>query len=549
MKNVYLQLVDELETDKSLVLGTLVKTKGSTPQVPGASAIFNANGLLYGTLGGGIMEAETLKRAKKSIQNGENVFEEFSLNADINDESGAICGGTATFLLDANPADSLPVFRQIKKSLDSRISGVLITVIETSDINSCALTRYWVEENAGPIGYFQEKYGISGDEISRILNERNSRIIKTEQGKFHIYIEPVYPLPELVIVGAGHIGQALCHLGSLTGFDVTVLDSRADLATRVRFPDAYRIINEEISKGFEKIKISGNTFIVLVTQGHRDDAVALKCCIKSNAAYIGMIGSKRKTTLMCEKFIQDGDATELELDKIYAPVGIDIHSKTVQEIAISISAQLIKVRYLNQHKKQEPIVHCVVLAAGESKRMKQQKMLLPFGQKSIIETVIENAKKSKAKETWVVLGSDKEIIENQINYLEISIAENVNYKEGMLSSVICGINAIPQNADAVIVLLGDQPMVEPEIINRIMESYRTNRAGIVIPTYDGKRGHPVLIDLKYRKEINNLNPEIGLRELMLNHAEDIMEISVKKEYILNDIDTPEDYSKESTKPI
>jgi xanthine/CO dehydrogenase XdhC/CoxF family maturation factor/CTP:molybdopterin cytidylyltransferase MocA len=550
MNNIYLQLIEEPKKNDSLVLGTLVKTLGSTPQIPGASAIFNENGLMFGTLGGGILEAETLKRATDSIKSGNNVFEEFSLNADINEKSGAICGGTATFLLDANPKQFLPIFLQIKNSLENRIPGILITLIKTINRKYCFLSRFWFEKNQQIPSDFQKKYGFGKNEIANILSSRNSQILKAEDSEkdgvdTYIFVEPVNPKPELVIIGAGHIGQALCHLGTSIDFDITVLDSRSDLATKERFPDAFRIINEDIKKGFKKINISENTYIVIVTQGHRDDAVALECCIKSNAAYIGMIGSKRKTDLMRGKIIHDKIANKEELDKIYAPIGLNIHSKTVNEIAVSIAAQLIDIRYLNHHKKYDPIIHCIVLAAGESKRMKKQKMLLPYNQKTIIETVIEKAKQSKANETWVVLGSNKEIIKSRIDYLKVNFAENNRFTEGMLSSVQCGFNAISTDVNAIIILLGDQPMLNSDTIDLLIVNYRETGLGIIIPRYNGKRGHPILIDLKYRKEINNLNPEIGLRELMQKYSEDILEIEVNTENILKDIDTPEDYKRET----
>lgn len=549
MKNVYLQLLDELGKNQTLVLGTLLKTRGSTPQVPGASAIFNENGLLIGTLGGGIMEAEALKLAKESVKTRQNRLEEYSLNADINAEKGAICGGTATFLLDANPKASQDVFQEIKNAIENRVAGILVTVINKQKEKTISISRHWCNQNDEVPAEFCKKLGIGKLEVAQFISEKSTHILKTEnpnseKNEIIVFVESLYPKPELVIVGAGHVGQALCHMGYLVDFDVTLIDQREDLATRERFPEATRIFTDDICKGFEKINISENTYIVIVTQGHHDDAQSLKCCIKSNAAYIGMIGSKRKTALMREKFIADGEATKEELDKIYAPIGLDINSKTVNEIAVSVVAQLIYVRYNNQQKKSAPLIHCVVLAAGESKRMKQPKMLLPFNDFSIIETVVEKAKLSNAGETWVVLGSDKEIIEKKIDVQNVRITENRNYREGMLSSVQCGFNNLPKEVDAAVILLGDQPMVKTEIINQLMANFSKDSKGIIIPVYSGKRGHPILIDTKYGDEINHLNPETGLRELMTIHADDILEIEVETKEILNDIDTPEDYKRE-----
>lgn len=189
----------------------------------------------------------------------------------------------------------------------------------------------------------------------------------------------------------------------------------------------------------------------------------------------------------------------------------------------------------------------MILAAGESKRMGEPKLLLPFGNKTIIETVIANATSSKADGTLVVLGSGWERIEKKIKKFRVKITVNPNFKTGMLSSVHCGLKALPEDAQAFLVLLGDQPAVSTKVINEIIDAYKRTRKGIVLPVYRNDRGHPVVIDLKYRNEVEQLSPEVGLRSLVYNHPEDIQEVEVKTSSILQDIDNPEDYKKELSK--
>jgi xanthine dehydrogenase accessory factor len=551
MRNVYVKILSEIEKNPSLVLGSLIKTQGSTPQTPGASAVFNSEGLIYGTLGGGILEAEAQKKALKAIDSKQNIFEEFNFNAGIDDRTGAICGGSAVFLLDANPNKSMLAFQQMKKALQKKKAGILITVIEVSQTKNVSVIRFWfsVDEKI-PFDFYKE-YLLGWDEFEPVLERKKSQIIKVDEKinsikekETTIFAEPVFPDPELIIVGAGHIGQALCNLGSFLDFDVIVLDNRLELATKERFPGANRIIVRNITEGLNDILISENSFIVIVTQGHREDAEALKCCIKSNAAYIGMIGSKRKITLIREKFINEGICSEKEFSRVYAPVGIDIKSETVQEIAVSIAAQLINIRNLKQEKNEKIPVWCIVLAAGESKRMKQQKLLMPYQGKTIIERVVDTAICSKAENILVVLGSDKKNVEKKINHPKVLTVENKNFKEGMLSSIRCGINSIPGHVKASIIQLGDQPMVKTEVIDNLIGTYKNGQKGIIIPTFEGKRGHPILLDLKFRKEINSLDSETGLRGLLFNHPEEIQEVEVNSDDILKDIDTPEDYQKE-----
>ena len=247
---------------------------------------------------------------------------------------------------------------------------------------------------------------------------------------------------------------------------------------------------------------------------------------------------------MKEEFLANNWATKEELDAIHAPIGIDIHSKTVQEIAISIAGQLVKVRQEINRLKQGREIEIIILAAGKSERMGQQKLMMPYAGKTILENIIEKAVESVAGAVKVVVGSNSDEICDLIKDHSIQIIENRVYERGMLSSVQCGFNALSPTASAGMILLGDQPMVQTMVINKLIDSYEKTRKGIVIPVYDKKRGHPVLIDTKYMKRINNLDSNIGLRQLMDENAEDIYEMEVDTNTILKDIDTIEDYKRE-----
>jgi len=186
----------------------------------------------------------------------------------------------------------------------------------------------------------------------------------------------------------------------------------------------------------------------------------------------------------------------------------------------------------------------MILAAGESKRMGKPKLLLPFGEKTIIETVIDSVIQSKLDDVLVVLGAHREKIEKKIKDFSIKIVVNPNFKNDMLSSVQCGFRALPEDVEASLVILGDQPEISSALINKIVEAYKKSKKGIVLPVYRKNRGHPVLIDMKYQGEIEDLNPDLGLRNLVYKHAEDILEVEVTTPSILQDIDTIEDYNRE-----
>ena len=350
MKNIYVHLLELHATCPSLVLATVTRSTGSTPQKPGSSAIFGKNGLISGTVGGGILEAKVQEISQKALMSEDSSQPAFSLNKEAPDGEDALCGGHISVLIDSNPFKYLSVYEEIKRSANDKMPGVLITMITGSEEEKVHISRYWMTENnkpAIPHQYIQKiEQGVNN--ILAKLDPAGFRELEIstpgEEQSSLFLLEPVFPPPSLVIAGAGHIGKALAHLGHLLDFEVTVIDDRPEFANRNNLPDADCIVVEDIGKAFQKLKTDSDTYIVIVTRGHKDDTAALKACIGYEAAYIGMIGSKNKISTMRRTFIENGWTDEQRWKKIHAPVGVDINSKTVEEIAVSIAAQLVKVK-------------------------------------------------------------------------------------------------------------------------------------------------------------------------------------------------------------
>lgn len=183
----------------------------------------------------------------------------------------------------------------------------------------------------------------------------------------------------------------------------------------------------------------------------------------------------------------------------------------------------------------------IILAAGSSRRMGSQKLLLPFGESTIIETVIDNVLNSSIDHVMVVLGPKQESIMQVIGKRPVEFCHNKEHEKGMLSSIICGIRALPADAVSALIFLGDQPGIPPAVTNSVIEAYNEELFGIVIPVHDHRRGHPLLVDMKYRKEVEKLDLEEGLRALRHHFPQDVLEVEVEEPGILVDIDTSEDY--------
>ena len=192
-------------------------------------------------------------------------------------------------------------------------------------------------------------------------------------------------------------------------------------------------------------------------------------------------------------------------------------------------------------------IWAIILAAGASTRMKRQKLLLPFNGKTIIETVVETVASSVGSNIMVVLGSHAEEIKSVIENQKVQFCVNENYLNGMLSSAICGFRALPREAKAALVFLGDQPQIPQLATDLVIEAWMKSKKGIVMPTFNGRRGHPVLIETRYKSEIEKLDPERGLKTLSEKYKDDVFEVECEIPEILRDIDTPEEYQFEINK--
>jgi len=350
MKNIYLQIAEYSERLSPLVIATVIFTRGSAPQKAGNSALFNKNGLIGGTIGGGVLEGRVEKIAREAAVTGYSGIEHFELDKSIEHKSEAICGGQVSVLIESGIEKYNSLFRNIDHCLDRRKRCVVVTVIKGILAGSPVIDRFVVSDGNSE-DLTEELRQKAGSVIDRLLGDMPGEVFssvqESEPGKDAdelILMEAISPQPMLIIAGAGHIGRALHHLGRFLGFEVTVIDYRPEFANKENLPEANRIIVKGIGEAISDSGLSADTYVVIVTRGHNDDASALRACIGSKARYIGMIGSKTKIEKMRRNFLENGWATEKEWKAIHAPIGLDINSKTVEEIAVSIAAELVLVR-------------------------------------------------------------------------------------------------------------------------------------------------------------------------------------------------------------
>ncbi len=188
------------------------------------------------------------------------------------------------------------------------------------------------------------------------------------------------------------------------------------------------------------------------------------------------------------------------------------------------------------------MVAAIVLAAGESSRMGTPKALLRVGGKTFIRHIIDVLNSSEVEKIVVVLGANAEENRKELAGLDVTVSNNPNYTAGQLSSVLKGIETVePFSPDGILLQPVDNPMVNTEVINALVAKFSDVSCFIALPTFKGKRGHPVLFSANLFGELKNAPPDIGARSVVWSHAAEIVEVETKDEGVICNIDTREDY--------
>jgi xanthine dehydrogenase accessory factor len=298
---VFEALAEAAASGEPVALGVIVGVRGSSPQKVGAKALFHLDGRIRGTLGGGCLEAEIQQRAIQCLRSGRGAEFDLLLDHDFGWDDGLVCGG--------------------------KVYGVIIPNAQAA---GAELWRKLARREAAT------EWGIRRDFM---IAE-----IPPGAGGDWLYRESVTPPCALWIAGAGHIGQAVAPLAHQLDFQVTVFDDRPALANHQYFPPEISLRAEVWEKLFAVPFPTAPAFGLIVTRGHRHDALVLKEWLRQPFLFLGMIGSSRKWRTIVDHFLTEKIATPEELNRVACPVGIRIRSQGVQEIAISIVAQFIDKR-------------------------------------------------------------------------------------------------------------------------------------------------------------------------------------------------------------
>jgi xanthine dehydrogenase accessory factor len=256
MVDIYQEIVRIRTEGGEAALATIVSTQGSTPREVGSKMLIKSDESSIGSIGGGNVEAEVWREAKRVMSEGKPRILHFDLTGKETTEEGMICGG----IMD-------------------------------------------------------------------------------------VFVEPIQSLPTLYLLGAGHVSVPLSKMGKMAGFKVVVIDDRLDFASPESFPEADRVLCEELEKVFSTLQIGSSSYIVIATRAHQSDELVLQQALRTPATYVGMLASRKKRETIFSHLLADGIPQE-SLDKVHSPIGLKIRAQTPEEIAISILAEIIKTRHL-----------------------------------------------------------------------------------------------------------------------------------------------------------------------------------------------------------
>ena len=368
---VYDEITRAQAAGRKLAIANIVTTVGSTPQGKGAKLIVHEDGRMQGTVGGGCVEADVWAEAKEALYDNAARLCAFTLrdNPDVPpDEEGMVCGGEMEVFIEIWSPTFQPVLtaaataEHLRQAESAGETLALISLL-TRDAEALPHTPHLIINaqgaiiagslGAGSLGAGSLGAGSLNDAmlnefaareaVALIADERAELVVKAFNDA-RLLFEIARPALQLIICGGGHVGQAVAKAARLLDFNVTVIDDRAEFAVRDKFPDpAIKLIATDFIEALRSLPITPASHLVIVTRGHRHDELCLQEVIGKPARYVGMIGSRRRTTTIRERLKREGIAPAL-LQRVHAPIGLDIGAQTPEEIAFAIMSEIILVR-------------------------------------------------------------------------------------------------------------------------------------------------------------------------------------------------------------
>jgi xanthine dehydrogenase accessory factor len=345
MRELLKQLADDLKGGHPRIVCQVVETRGSTPQKAGSYMIVAPDGRQWGTLGGGCVENEVKSRSLMTLQPGQCLVSSYVLDHDYAWADGLICGGKMVMLSQRVEESAFADYAQAWAALDEAGHGFREAIVQAADLSlQTTVGQRLLINSEGVVAATW-----AGTPSPQLIELVSTARVTTQRPVTTAGVSIIqWPARvELLIVGAGHVGQAVAEIAARAGFEVVVADDRREFASADRFPTARKLIVGPFESMLAEHTVSQRTYALIVTRGHGHDQEALGLLANTPAAYVGLIGSRRKIKMIVESLKQEG-LPEQALARVRAPIGLPIGSQSVFEIAVSVVAELIAWRNLGE---------------------------------------------------------------------------------------------------------------------------------------------------------------------------------------------------------
>lgn len=347
MKKLFEQILQYMGNGENVVLATVIESSGSTPGRTGAHMLVRMDGSIAGTIGGGMVEYKTQQLAAEVLRDKSSYIKNFRLAPNQAADLGMICGGEAMVFFQYISAGDKLTRATLEKAIrlcDGEKSSWLIT-----DITDETCWNMFVVSEGEDIDI--------PDNLRGHLPKNHEVLVK--QGGRRCFVEPLAHTGRVIIFGGGHIAQELVPVLSHIDFRCMVVDDRKQFANKTLFPSADSVLLGGFSNIRGSVSIGADDYVVIVTRGHQHDFTVQAQVLRTNACYIGVIGSREKTASVSKRLMDEEGLKQADLDRIHTPIGINIKAKTPAEIAISIAAELILFRAVYQSVKQKTFLGCL----------------------------------------------------------------------------------------------------------------------------------------------------------------------------------------------
>lgn len=350
---LFQQLHHQLQQE-AVVTATVISGAGSVPREVGAKMLIWANGKTTGTIGGGAGEAKVIQAAQATLATGQTQRIDIDLSGATHRATQGVCGGhMQVWLVRWSGTVALNRVREIIDTLSNvnQLSSYLVWPLVDGVDFTVQLT-----DSTAALPYIADGR-LSGATLGfdcQYLEQPAIATLSHPVQTVSAFIEPLQSEPTLLIVGAGHVGIALAQAARFAGFRIAVQDERPEWANPERFPPDTQILQGAIADTLASFPLSTNSYIALVTRGCLYDVAALQAILANHTQlpvrYLGMIGSRKRSQIVFQTLRKKGVA-EPVIQAIHAPIGLDIGALTPAEIAISIVAEMIQIRRMNQTQR------------------------------------------------------------------------------------------------------------------------------------------------------------------------------------------------------